>query len=104
MALIVRAFPILPGKEDELRRFADEIRSERDRAAAFYAGFAVVRESWHLQQTPQGTLAICVTDLARDPAAMAKVYARSDRPFDRWFKDRVRELTGVDPDAQPFGP
>ena len=105
MALIVRAFPLLPGKEEELRRLADDMRgTEREQAAAFYCGFAVVHESWHLQKTEQGSWAICVTEIARDPDAMAHAYAGSQRPFDRWFKERIRELTGVDPDRDPFGP
>ena len=105
MALIVRAFPVLPGKEEELRRFAAEVAgAERAQAEAFYAGFAIVHESWHLQKTPQGSWAICVTEVAKEPAAMAKAYAGSQRPFDRWFKERIHELTGVDPDLQPFGP
>ena len=105
MALIVRAFPVLPGKEAELRRFAEDVRGpERERAAAFFTGLGVVHESWHIQQTSQGSAVICVTDLARDPAPMARAYARSDRPFDRWFKTRIRDLTGIDPDVEPFGP
>jgi len=78
--------------------------TEREQAAAFYCGFAVVHESWHLQSTRQGSWAICVTEIAQDPAAMGRAYAGSERPFDRWFKERVRELTGVDPDREPFGP
>ena len=104
MALIVRAFPVLPGKDDDLRRLAEEMDAEREQATAFYSGYAVVHESWHLQKTPQGSWAICVTDIAREPVAMAKAYASSQRPFDRWLKERIRELTGVDPDLQPFGP
>jgi hypothetical protein len=104
MALIVRAFPVLPGKEEGLRRLAEEMSGrEREQAAAFYRGFAVVHESWHLQKTPQGSWAICVTDVAKEPVAMARAYAGSQRPFDRWFKERIRELTGIDPDVKPFG-
>jgi hypothetical protein len=105
MALIVRAFPVLPGKEEGLRQLAEEMSgTEREQAAAFYCGFAVVRESWHLQKTAEGSWAICVTEIAQDPAAMGRAYAGSQRPFDRWFKERVRDLTGIDPDVQPFGP
>lgn len=105
MALIVRAFPVLPGKETALRQLAEALGGPgREDAAAFYCAYAVVRESWHLQQTTQGSFAICVTEIAQDPAAMARAYAGSERPFDRWFKERVRDLTGVDPDDEPFGP
>ena len=107
MPLIVRAFPVLPGKEEDIRRLAAEMAGpRRQEAEAFYRGFGVVRESWHYQETPHGPMVIGVTEVEEEPDVDVKAqeYARSDRPFDRWFKDQVRNLTGIDPDAQPLGP
>lgn len=57
MPLVVRAFPILPGKEEQLREFAAEMAgARRSEASAFYRSFGVTRESWHLQQTEQGAI------------------------------------------------
>jgi hypothetical protein len=105
MPLIVRAFPLLPGKEQDLRRLAAALAStHREAAQEFYRTFGVSRESWHFQETPSGPMVIGVTDLDDDPEVRGREYAESNRPFDRWFKDQIRNLTGVDPDSQPLGP
>ena len=36
--------------------------------------------------------------------AAGREYAASEAPFDRWFKNQVRTLTGIDPDTTPLGP
>jgi hypothetical protein len=105
MPLVVRAFPLLPGKEDDLRAFASELAGRRlPEAAEFYRQFGVQQESWHLQQTPHGAWVIGVTDLTDDLEKAAQAYADSERPFDRWFKDQVLNISGVDPDVEPLGP
>jgi hypothetical protein len=107
MPLIVRAFPVLQGKEEDIRNLAAEMAGpRREEALEFYRHFGVVRESWHYQETPNGPMVIGVTEVEEPEAKAAKAreYAESNRPFDRWFKDQVRNLTGIDPDAQPLGP
>lgn len=105
MPLIVRAFPILPGREAELRRFAAEMSGERrGDAASFYRSFGVTRESWHLQHTEHGAWIIGVTEVTDDLEAKAQAYATSQRPFDRWFKDQVERISGINQDVEPLGP
>jgi hypothetical protein len=105
MPLIVRAFPILPGKDAEMREFAAEMAgARRAEASAFYHSFGVTRESWHLQLTEHGAWVIGVTEVSDDLENTAKAYATSQRPFDRWFKDRVQQITGINPDVEPLGP
>ena len=105
MPLIVRAFPVLRGKEDDVRKLATEMAGRRrEEAQEFYRSFGVVRESWHFQETPHGPLLIGVTEVDGELSARAQEYAESNRPFDRWFKDQVKNLSGIDPDVQPLGP
>ena len=106
MDLIVRAFPIIPGKEEQLRAFAREVQSRRAaEASEFYSRFGVQRESWHVQTTPHGTWVIGVTHLTGMPIEeAAEKYSASEQPFDRWFKNQVHELSGINPDEQPLGP
>lgn len=105
MPLVVRAFPLLPGKEEDLRQLVAELSGpRRAEADEFYRSFAVAHESWHLQQTPQGALVIGVTEIGEPVEEKAQSYAASSRPFDRWFKDQVKRLTGIDPDSEPLGP
>ncbi len=105
MPLIVRAFPVLPGKEEDIRKLAAAMAGpRREEAREFYRSFGVGRESWHYQETPHGPLVIGVTEVDGDLSAKAQEYAESNRPFDRWFKDQVKNLSGIDPDVQPLGP
>jgi len=105
MPLVVRAFPILPGKEEQIREFAAEMAgARRSEAASFYRSFGVTRESWHLQHTEYGAWVIGVTDVTDDLEAKAQAYATSQRPFDRWFKDQVLEISGINQDVEPLGP
>lgn len=105
MPLIVRAFPVLQGKEEDIRRLAADMAGpRREEAREFYRSFGVVRESWHYQETPHGPMVIGVTEVDGDVSAIAQEYAASSRPFDRWFKDQVKNLSGIDPDVQPLGP
>jgi hypothetical protein len=103
MNLLVRAFPIIAPRE-ALVAFAAELNGSRaSQAEAFYRGYGVAHESWHLQETAQGLLMISVTVLA-EVAQAAEAYAASNAEFDRWFKDRARAVSGIDLDTQPLGP
>src|SRR5688572_27003855 len=106
MQLLVRAFPVLAGREEMMRQFAGEVRTHRAAAAAdFYRRMGVARESWHLQETPHGTWVIGVTQIADKPLAQAgEDYAASQHDFDRWFKQQVMMVTGIDPESTPLGP
>jgi len=105
MPLIVRAFPVLRGKEEDIRKFAAEMTGpRRQEAEEFYRSFGVARESWHYQETPHGPMVISVTDVDGDLSVKAQAYVDSVRPFDLWFKEQVLNLTGIDPNTQPLGP
>ena len=106
MQLIVRAFPVLPGKTEEMRQFAAAMRSTRAADAAdFHRRIGVARESWHLQSTPAGDWVIGVTQIPEKPIdTAAREYAASQHAFDRWFKEQVRLVTGIDPETTPLGP
>ena len=106
MDRVVRAYPIIPGREVELRAMAHFCNTEaRGRTRDFFARYGVARECWFLQETPQGSWVIAVTDVAERPLPeVAGAFAGSEHPFDRWFKDQVRHISGFDPDVQPLGP
>lgn len=106
MQLLVRAFHVLPGREEQMRELAEAVSTTRAAEAAdFYRRMGVARESWHLQETPHGAWVIGVTQIPDKPIEVAgRDYAASQHPFDRWFKDQVRFVTGIDPDSEPLGP
>jgi hypothetical protein len=103
---VVRAFPILPGKENELRDLATELAgTRRADTSRFYQHYGVLRESWHLQRMADGQLLLLnVTDLDSRPVdEAAREYGSSKQPFEAWLKECVKKVSGVDLDAQPLG-
>jgi len=103
MARVVRAFPILPGKREAFTSWLAELKTRQAETDSFYRAYGVTRESAHLQNTPQGDLVIVCTDLA-DAQTTAASYAAATEPFHAWFKSKVLEMSGIDPDKQPLGP
>jgi hypothetical protein len=96
MKSVAVAFPILPGKEEAGRRFAEEVqgprsaemdRSLRERGA--------VREEWYLQPGPFGSMILLYIE-AEDPRKLFQEWALSQNPFDCWFKQQAQEVSGVD--------
>ena len=105
MNLVVRAFPVVPGREAEVRALAQRLRDDAGEALAFFARYGIAHESWHLQTTPHGSWVIAVTQVAdRVLGEAAQEFSDSEHPFDRWFKDQVYRVSGINPDEQPLGP
>jgi hypothetical protein len=98
--LVVRAYPLRD--RSALDEFIGELRAKQDETRAFYERHRA-EEAWFLQHTPDGPIVIAVlaTD---DPERAARTYAESQEPFDVWFKQRVIEISGIDPNRTPLGP
>ena len=103
MGLVVRAFPLLPGKREALQVFVTELSERRRETDEFYKAFGVTRESVYIQKMPQGDRVIVCTDLG-DVVSPARAFAAEQAPFNAWFKAKVLELTGFDLNVQPLGP
>ena len=96
MATLAVAFPVLPGKADEGRRFAQEVMGpRRAEAEASFRRLGITRECWYLQSTPMGDLIIVWME-GEDPAGALRKWAESDDPFDRWFKQTAGAISGLD--------
>ena len=104
MATVTFAAPILPGKLEAWRRFTQELQGSRHAEHALSRKqLGMTREASFLQRTPQGDLAIIAFD-ADDPRRAFAGLATSEAPFDRWFREKVREFHGLDmtdPSATP---
>ena len=101
MTLVVRAYPVRSRKAVE--EFIDELRHREAETHHFFRSFDVRRETWHFQETPSGPIVIGVTDI-NDVQRNAEAYKESDEAFAAWFKKRVEEISGVDPNKTPLGP
>jgi hypothetical protein len=95
MAVFLGAFPVLEGKDDEARKFAQETLDRIDEFAASERRLGVTKEEWSLQQTPMGSMVV-VRFEGSDVAKAFDGFAQSNEPFDLWFRQRVKEISGVD--------
>jgi hypothetical protein len=88
--------PIIPGKEEVDRKGLEEAqgpRREEYEASRRRAG--ITREMvWH-QETPNGTVAVVYLEADDIPTAM-QTLGTSDDPFDRWFRELVKDVHGID--------
>jgi hypothetical protein len=88
--------PLLPGTTETDR--AAMISCWRgERRAAYEASrkrLGITREAVFIQSTPDGDVAVVYWE-ADDVEAALKGMATSDQPFDRWFRDHVREVHGL---------
>ena len=88
--------PLLPGKT-ETDRAAMIACWRGDRSTAYEASrrrLGITREAVYIQSTPNGDVAVVYWE-AGDVEAAFKGMAASEDPFDRWFRDHVREVHGI---------
>lgn len=100
VTLSARIYPVR--SREALVEFADQLRERSRETRAFYEGFDVPREVWFFQETEKGPVVIGVT--AMKAPERTREYAETNEPFAAWFKQRVIEVTGVDPNVTPLGP
>jgi hypothetical protein len=90
------AIPLLPGKTEAERAAMKSCwRGERTPAyedARRRAG--ITREATWIQSTPGGDFSIAYIE-ADDLATALKMLGTSEEPFDRWFREHVREMHGI---------
>jgi len=93
---------ILPGKQEAWRRFLQEMlefrQSEHEESRR---RLGITRELVWLAQTRQGDASITCME-ADDPQRVLTQLAASNLPFDRWFRERLREFHGLDPAQSPL--
>ncbi len=103
MQLLVRAYPIQEGQEDALRQFTEQVREKWSETSRFYQKYGVSRESWFLQMIGEKLHLISVTQI-NDLQPALDAYGASQDDYDRWFKDQIFQLTGLNLDEVPAGP
>ena len=96
MQSVAFVLPLLPGKSDDDRR-AMASCWHGDRKAAFEDArkrAGITREAVFIQPTPAGDVAVVYME-ADDLQAAFAMAGSSEEPFDRWFREHVREVHGV---------
>ena len=93
---LVLALPILPGKEEEWRRFVQEVEGpllgeyERLRRR-----MGLGSERVWIAQGPRREVALAYAEVA-SPEEAARTLAESGEPFDVWFREKLLELHDCD--------
>jgi hypothetical protein len=100
--LIVRAFPVR--SREAVEEFAEQMRERAGEAGRFYESYGINREAWFFQRWEHGDIVIGVTQAEEPAMSRAQQYAASHDEFSSWFKQRVRDITGIDPNIEPLGP
>jgi hypothetical protein len=104
MQTIAFAAPILPGKTQSDRDAMESV-VQGDRHADFKASrkrAGITREAAWIQNTPNGDVAVVVIE-APDVQASMGALATSQEPFDRWFREHIKDVHGMDM-AEGFPP
>lgn len=100
-AFVVVALPVLPGKEEEWRRFAQELEDTHAREYEDLRDRLGVRAgSVSLARMFRGEMALIRAEV-EDPEAVLGTLRASEEPFDAFFKEKVLELHGYDLDGRP---
>lgn len=96
MSGIVMSNPISPGKVEAWRRFCQELGGARQQTyEASRRRLGITRERLTLVETTFGSAAVTTID-ARDVGRALGEIMTSDLPFDRWYRERIQELQGVE--------
>lgn len=104
MAVFNVAFPILPGKGDAARAFAEEtLGTRRSAFDEFQRRAEVARETWSIQELPEGGALMLVWFESADPGKVFAALAQDLSEFAVWFRERVQEINGIDLTQPPEG-
>jgi hypothetical protein len=96
MQCIAFSAPLLPGKTETDRRAMASVQGERKlEYESSRERHGITREAVWLQQTPAGDVVVVYLEADDLQAAFAGLGSSQD-PFDRWFRDVVKECHGMD--------
>jgi hypothetical protein len=95
MAGIILTFPIMAGKVEAWRRFCQEMSgSRRQMYETSRQRLGITRERMALVETAFGSAAVTTLEAPDVDRALGQIIA-SKLPFDRWYREKVQELHGI---------
>ena len=95
MSGITLTFPIVAGKVESWRRFCQEMSGSRRQVyEASRRRLGITRERLSLVATAFGSAAVTTLEAHDMGLALNQIIA-SDFPFDRWYREQVQNLHGV---------
>ncbi len=104
MAVHNFAFPVVPGKEDLARQFANEVLNDHaEHYASLMKASGTTRVTWTLNATPAGTF-ILVWYEADEVLKIFEILATSADADASWMRGRIQEIGDLDLTGPPPGP
>ena len=92
---VVLTFPILAGKLEAWRRFCQEISGSRQQMyITSRRRLGITHERLMLVETAYGSTAVTILEALDVGQALGQIIT-SGLSFDRWYRDRVQELHGI---------
>ena len=96
--------PVLPGKEDDVRKFAEEaLGSHRHHYEAAQKAMSTPRETWTIQETPAGRFMLVWFEADDIEACFEHMATATGEDVD-WFRGRIKDVTGIDMTEPADGP
>jgi hypothetical protein len=92
--------PVLPGKEEELRRFYREVEQRQEEYDRSERQLGISKEIAWSAKTDSGTFAVVYIQSENFDAAFSQ-FVQSREDFDMWFKSRVLDISGLDLNNPP---
>ena len=104
MAVFNGIFPVLPSKEDDARKFAEEaVGSHGDHYNALMKASTTSRVTWTIQETPAGTFLSVWFEADETEAIFGHLATGTGEDVD-WMRGRIKEVTGLDMTEPADGP
>ncbi len=103
MAELAFILPILPGKRAAVEEFSRILSGpKRNDFDDLEKRLKNTKETWFVSGSPQGDMWTIYIE-NEDPVKSTVDFVASKHPFDLWFKDQVRIITGIDFNNPPAG-
>jgi hypothetical protein len=104
MGVFNGVFPVLPGKEDEMRAYAADVNGSRSTEfTAAQVALGITRQTWSVVTTPDGLL-VLVWFEADDVEKVFADFATATDDYNTWSRGRIHEITGIDMSAPSDAP
>jgi hypothetical protein len=101
MDRVCLALPVVPGKTDDARAFLKQLDgSRRDDFDKSERRIGITKELWYLAKLPSGDHLIGYMESPDFNRALPSFVGSRD-PFDLWFKEQMRGVTGLDLNNPP---
>ncbi len=96
MTMLTVVLPLLPGKQEAWRQFCQILQgSRRGEYDAWRERMGITKQEVWLSQTSQGDLVRIHLEVEH-PERVVTDLTVSPHPFDRWFRQQLLELHGLD--------